>query len=155
MAGEWASTRSCCRSSGTSSRTPGCPATVESYLELLRRASAASSSASLGGRAPLSSCTSATARRRPAAQLGGRALVVRGGEWGGRGHGVDPPSGGGRCSVQEPSIPSCGAREHDPIFAVFARLPSRDQLPFAWCCEKFYDSKMSHIVPTTLHNYVA
>ena len=30
-----------------------------------------------------------------------------------------------------------------------------DQLPFAWCCKKFYDSKMSHIVPTTLHNYVA
>ena len=131
LAGEWASTRSCCRSSGTSPPTTGWPAIIESYLELLRRASAASSSASSRERAPPSSGASATARCWSGAQLGDGACDVRGGEWGGRGHGVDPPSGGGRSGVQKTSIPSCGAREHGPIFAACARFASREAATFA------------------------
>ena len=43
----------------------------------------------------------------------------------GRGHVVDPPSGGDRSGVQESSVPLCGAREHGPNVAALARLPSR------------------------------
>ena len=56
-------------------------------------------------RARVASRTSETARRRPEAQLGEGALVMRGGERRGREHGIDPPSGGGRAGVQETSIP--------------------------------------------------
>ena len=63
-----------------------------------------------------------TARRRAGAQLGEGAIVVGGGGRRGREHGVDPPSGAGRAGVQKTSPPSCGAREHAPTFAAFARL---------------------------------
>ena len=82
-------------------------------------------------RAPIASWTPAMARRRPGAQLRHVALVVRGGGRRGREHGVDPPSGGGRSGVQETSIPSCGAREHGPIFAACARFASREAATFA------------------------
>ena len=73
-------------------------------------------------RASLASWTSGTARRSARAQLGEGAIVVGGGGRRGREHGVDPPSGAGRAGVQKTSPPSCGAREHAPTLAAFARL---------------------------------
>ena len=101
-------------------------------------------------RARVASRTSETARRRPEAQLGEGALVMRGGERRGREHGIDPPSGGGRAGVQETSIPLVWCSRAWSDFCCSCVLTAvQKTLPVAWCRGKFYDSKMSHTSPRT------
>ena len=71
--------------------------------------------------------------------------------------GLTPPAGAvdQACRRALPRPPSCGAREHVTIFAARASRRLEKMLPFAWCCKQFYDLKMSHIAPMTIHNYAS
>ena len=42
-----------------------------------------------------------------------------------------------------------------PHVPVLRPASARELLPFAWCHEKFYDLKMSHTAPMTIHHYAA
>ena len=138
LAGEWASTSACRRSSATSSSAPSWPATIDYMLEQLRRPSAPSPAASSSERAPATDWASATGAEAAGGQLGERVVVVGGGVWGGRQHGVDPASGGDRPGMHETSPPSCGARAHGPLFAASARR----MLPRVHSTHVSYDVKM-------------
>ena len=100
-------------------------------------------------RASSGSWTSGTARRRPGAQLGDAACVVGGGVGRVCDDGVDPATGADGWGMQETSTPPSMSIAPCPIFARRARPMLKEMHSFAWCREKFYDSKMSHTAPIT------